>query len=184
MKKRLNTEGIENELRGGSAFFPNYETEQTPAPGEPAPVQAAQDPVERAAQPKRTVIEHSTQPPATPVKAPVNEEQQTSVYDTMLPRHHDTTVSRNHDTMIPPTGEGIYEVVRKAIKQIGKEAATHRFTIDEKNHLADIEYTYKRQGIKASENEITRIAINYFIEEYRTNGEQSILAKILKRLNS
>jgi hypothetical protein len=70
------------------------------------------------------------------------------------------------------------------VKQIGKEAATHRFTLDEKNHLADIEYTYKRQGIRTSENEITRIAINYFIEDYRQNGEESLLAKILKRLNS
>ena len=56
--------------------------------------------------------------------------------------------------------------------------------LDEKNLLADIEYTYKRQGIRTSENEITRIAINYFIEDYRQNGEQSLLAKLLKHLNS
>ena len=56
--------------------------------------------------------------------------------------------------------------------------------MDEKNLLADIEYTYKRQSIRTSENEITRIAINYFIEDYRRNGEESLLAKILKRLNS
>ena len=65
------------------------------------------------------------------------------------------------------------------MKQIGKEAATHRFTLDEKNQLADIEYTYKRQGIRTSENEITRIAINYFIEDYRKNGEESLLQKSL-----
>ena len=86
--------------------------------------------------------------------------------------------------MTPGQGTDMFEVVRKAVKQIGKEAATHRFTLEEKNLLADIEYTYKRQGIRTSENEITRIAINYVIEEYRQNGEESILAKILKRLNS
>jgi hypothetical protein len=86
--------------------------------------------------------------------------------------------------MIPHVEDDIFDVVRKAVKQIGKEAATHRFTLDEKNLLADIEYTYKRQGIRTSENEITRIAINYFIEDYRKNGESSLLAKILKRLNS
>ena len=75
-------------------------------------------------------------------------------------------------------------MVRKAVKQIGKEAATHRFTLEEKNLLADIEYTYKRRGVRTSENEVTRIAINYIVEEYRQNGEESILAKILKRLNS
>ena len=86
--------------------------------------------------------------------------------------------------MTPIQDTDIFEVVRKAVKQIGKEAATHRFTLEEKNLLADIEYTYKRRGIRTSENEITRIAINYLIEEYRQNGEQSILAKILKHINS
>ncbi len=90
----------------------------------------------------------------------------------------------NHDTTKPLSEEDIFEVVRKAVKQIGKEAATHRFTLAEKNLLTDIEYTYRRQGIRTSENEITRIAINYFIEDYQKNGEQSLLAKILKRLNS
>src|SRR5262245_13275726 len=104
--------------------------------------------------------------------------------DTMTPRHHDTTQQRSRGIMIPQEEESIFEVVRRSVKQIGKEAATHRFTLEEKNLLADIEYTYKRQGIRTSENEITRIAINYFIEEYRQNGEQSILGKILKLLNA
>jgi hypothetical protein len=86
--------------------------------------------------------------------------------------------------MIPLNGEGILEQVRTAVKQIGKEAATYRFTIEEKNHLEDIKYTYKRRGITTSENELTRIALNYFIEDYKQNGEESLLAKILKRLNS
>ena len=95
-----------------------------------------------------------------------------------------TTKPQNHDTTNSLADDEIYEVVRKAVKQVGKEAATHRFTIEEKNLLADIEYTYKRQRIRTSENEITRIAINYFAEDYRKNGEQSLLAKILKLLNS
>ena len=111
-------------------------------------------------------------------------ELQNSRHDTMIPRQHDTVESSNHDTMIPQSESVIFELVRKAVKQIGKEAATHRFTLEEKHELADIEYTYKRQGVRTSENEITRIAINYFIEDYRQNGEESILAKILKRLNS
>jgi hypothetical protein len=114
------------------------------------------------------------------------QENKNNPHGTAIPRHHDTMVPRNHDTMIPLKNDEIdlFELVRKSVKQIGKEAATHRFTIEEKNELADIEYTYKRQGIKTSENELTRIAINYFIEDYRQNGEQSLLAKILKRINS
>jgi hypothetical protein len=108
--------------------------------------------------------------------------------DTTIPRHHDTMVStmppRNEDTTVAHAEDDILDVVRKAVRQIGKEAATHRFTLSEKNSLADIEYTYRRQGIRTSENEITRIAINYFIQEYRKHGDSSFLAKVLKRLNS
>ena len=76
------------------------------------------------------------------------------------------------------------EKSRKAVRQVGKEAATHRFTLEEKNMLADIEYSYQRQGIKTSGNEIMRIATNFIIKDYRKNGENSILAKVLTRLNS
>jgi hypothetical protein len=126
-------------------------------------------------------------PPALLQKSPQRPEKPQK-NDTMTPRHRDTTVStmvsRNHDTTVPQSDGDILDVVRKAVKQIGKEAATHRFTLDEKNLLADIEYTYKRHGIRTSENEITRIAINYFIEDYRKHGESSLLAKVLQRLNS
>src|SRR5688572_22780415 len=71
------------------------------------------------------------------------QENKNNSHDTAIPRHHDTMIPRNHDTMIPLKNDEIdlFELVRKSIKQIGKEAATHRFTIEEKNELADIEYT-------------------------------------------
>jgi hypothetical protein len=104
--------------------------------------------------------------------------------DTAKAPKADTTIPRYRGTVISLAEDDILDVARKAVRQIGKEAATHRFTIDEKNSLADIEYTYRRQGIRTSENEITRIAINYFIEDYRTHGDSSLLAQTLKRLNS
>ena len=76
------------------------------------------------------------------------------------------------------------EAVRKAVKQIGKEPATQRLTLAEKQALDEIEYRYKRQGIKTSGNEIIRIATNYLVRDYRQNGEKSLLAKVLHRLNS
>ena len=93
----------------------------------------------------------------------------------MIPRHHDTTLSSNQDI--------ITEIIRKAVKHLGKEAATYRFTQEEKKALADIVYTYKGQGIRTSENEITRIAINYLVENYKQDGENSILARVIERLN-
>ena len=164
MKKKLNIDRIQSELHGGSAFFPGYKGQDSP-----------------------TVLtevlkqEEKASPPPKEKKPAVNQKVNR---DTMTPRHHDTMVSRTHDTTTPQPETDIFEMVRKAAKQIGKEAATHRFALEEKNLLADIEYTYKRQGIRTSENEITRIAINYIIAEYKQNGEESILAKILKRLNS
>ena len=76
------------------------------------------------------------------------------------------------------------EVVRKAVKPLGKEAATHRFTADEKDAIADIVYALKKKGITTSENEITRIAINYLILEYRQSKHTSILSRVLERLNA
>jgi hypothetical protein len=128
--------------------------------------------------------EKSTSSPAVPSTKPPKKKALPTPDATVIPRHHDAMVPSNHDTTPPLEDQDIFEVVRKSVKQIGKEAATHRFTLDEKNLLADIEYTYQRQGIRTSENEITRIAINYFTEDYRINGEQSLLAKILKRINS
>jgi hypothetical protein len=95
--------------------------------------------------------------------------------NTTTPRYQDTTIPRYQDTTI--------ELVRKAVKEFGKEAATHRFTMEEKRAIADIIYTYKNNGVKTSENEIARISVNYIIEDYRENGENSILHKILKALN-
>ena len=113
-------------------------------------------------------------PPKKPSKTPSKQKGTPPNDDTTTPRYHDTTVSRYHDTV---------ELVRKAVKDFGKEAATHRFTLEEKKMLSDIIYAYKGQEIRTSENEITRIAINYINEDYKKNGENSILDKVLKALN-
>jgi len=96
-------------------------------------------------------------------------------HETKIPRNHDTTASRYHDTKI--------EIIRKAVKVYGKEAATHRFTVEEKQALDDLEYTYRRKGIRTSENEISRIAVNFIIKDHAENGENSVLALVLKALN-
>lgn len=94
---------------------------------------------------------------------------------TTTPSNHETVVSRYHDAMV--------ETIRKSVKEFGKEAATHRFTSDEKQKIADIVYAYKRLGIRTSENEITRIAINYLIDDYYKNKQNNFLDLVLKALN-
>ena len=73
-------------------------------------------------------------------------------------------------------------MIRKAVKVPGKEVSFVRLTAEEKGQLADIVYTYKRQGKKTSENEINRIAINFLLEDYKNQGANSILARVMDSL--
>ncbi len=82
-----------------------------------------------------------------------------------------------------PDGETV-EVVRRVVKEAGREVSFVRLSPTEKRRLADIVYTYKRQGVRTSENEINRIAINLLLSDYETNGEQSMLAKVLSSLQA
>jgi septal ring-binding cell division protein DamX len=120
--------------------------------------------------------------------APIAQPRTQNVHDetkqaTTTPRNHATTVSRPHDTTAD-SGDDYIEVVRKAVKLLGEKAATHRFTADEKDAIADIVYALKKKGITTSENEITRIAINYLVWEYRQSKQISILSRVLERLNA
>ncbi|MGD8457508.1 MAG: hypothetical protein PVF83_14090 [Anaerolineales bacterium] len=98
----------------------------------------------------------------------------TNNHDVKQPRVHETTVPRYHDTTL--------EQVRKALKAFGKEAATHRFTQLEKREIADLIYLYKKRNIRTSENEITRIAVNFIINDQKESGEESILNRVIKLL--
>lgn len=102
---------------------------------------------------------------------------------TMKPRYRDTTIPRNHDTTTPRYHDTIIKIIRKAVKDFGKEAATHRFTIAEKKAIADIIFRFRAKDIKTSENEITRIAVNFIVRDYQDNGNKSILERTLKALN-
>jgi len=84
--------------------------------------------------------------------------------------------SSNHDIMI--------ESIRKAVKDIGKEQTTHRTTLEEKRAVANIVFEYSKLDIRTSENEIARIAVSFLVDDYRRNGENSILHKVLIALNT
>ena len=92
----------------------------------------------------------------------------------------DTATPRYRDTTTPAMVKGI----RKAVKQLGKEAATHRFTREEKDAIARIVFTYGQQGVKTCENEIARIGINWLLADYQVNGRHSILHKVLAALQA
>jgi hypothetical protein len=101
----------------------------------------------------------------------------------VVSRHHGGMVARHPAEDWPADHAEIMKRVRKAVKVFGKEAATHRFTVAEKQALAELVYTYRGQGIRTSENEVTRIAINFLFYEYKLNGNNSILHQSLVALN-
>jgi hypothetical protein len=78
----------------------------------------------------------------------------------------------------------VIEEIRRTVKVPGREVSYVRLTPEEKGRLADIVYTYKRQGVKTSENEINRIAVNYMLADYQEHGEQSVLGKVLAALQA
>jgi hypothetical protein len=90
--------------------------------------------------------------------------------------NHAIKQARYHDSIV--------ELVRKAVRFVGKDPFFGRFTPEEKQMLADIAYTYKRSGMKTSENEIARIAVNFIVSDYKENGENGILSRVLKALNT
>jgi hypothetical protein len=122
--------------------------------------------------------------PSTPVAEPRTQNvNDTTKQATTIPRNRDTTPPRSHD-MSKESSDDCVEVVRKAVKVLGEKAATHRFTADEKDSIADIVYALKKKGIHTSENEVTRIAINYLVWDYRQSKQASILSRVLERLNA
>ena len=74
------------------------------------------------------------------------------------------------------------EATRKVVKTTGKEVAFTRLTAQEKGRLADVVYDFRRQGIKTTENEVLRIAINYLLQDFAAYGKKSLLQKVITAL--
>ena len=91
--------------------------------------------------------------------------------------------SSKHASVHAGMEASIIELIRKAVKDVGKESATYRFTPEEKKALLELTFTYKVQGYKTSENELTRIAINFILEDHKQNGRNSILEEVLQALS-
>lgn len=161
--------------KSGLADSPFFSILPTPSEQVPAaPVVAKQ---------KLSTEKVATEIKSSPSEHKVPKTEQPSNRDTVIPRHHDTMTPRNRDTTVSSNHGTVVEIVRKAVKEFGKEAATHRFTAEEKRAVLDIIYSYKGSGIKTSENEVARIAINYIIEDYKQNGRNSVLDQVLRALN-
>lgn len=183
MKKKLPAQDIANELSGSSVFFT---AKEKPELNKSADVPAEID----------TAVEQNIKSATVAAKPHAAENTPSSNRDTVIPRNHATktlsnqpqVVAQNPATMQPTAAATemspeLLEGVRKVVRQLGKEAATHRFSMEEKRAIADLVYTYNRQGYRTSENEITRIAVNWLLLDFKERGEQSVLARMLELLH-
>ena len=116
----------------------------------------------------------------SPSRATRVETRASSPTVTPTPGHPDTVTPRRRGVVARAT----VRAIRKAVLQVGKEAATHRFTVAEKEALAEIVYTYRRQGIRTSENELVRIGVHRLVDDYRQNGPRSVLQRVLRALKA
>jgi len=188
-KKQLNVADITNELEH-SAFFPaqraKAQSEETPLP---PPSPQRQEPVSETKSQPVAVTPRSPRPvPQKPQSRSTPKETKKDSATTAGDKVGKTTLLESmhasNDASMLANMNGIVEAIRKTVKQIGKEVSFVRLLPEEKRQLADIAYTYKSQGIKTSENEISRIGINWMLEDYQAHGKESILAKVLEALNA
>ncbi|MBI3734106.1 MAG: hypothetical protein HY259_11735 [Chloroflexi bacterium] len=168
-KKTLDENTILNELKGGSLFFKPPEHAVATDPPSIAPAAAPVRPLERA--------------------GPLTGDDAATTYDAVSP---EPTPDAQSAEAIPLASSpvstlasypaGLINEIRKTVKTVGKEVSFVRLTSPEKHRLMDIVYSYKRQGIRTSENEINRIAVNFLLEDYQANGGASVLARVIEAL--
>ena len=178
MKKKLDTVSITNELEGASLFFsksptppylPEPETADGTLPRSPTPEQTS---VQTKRVTSKRDIDNSL--PTVPPKSG------NDVMNKNLQASNNASMHASNHSLIQ---EGIIEIIRKVVKYVGKESATYRFTPEEKKALLETSFSYKMQGYKTSENELTRIAINFILEDQKQNGRNSVLQRVLDALN-
>jgi hypothetical protein len=118
-------------------------------------------------------------------KTPIKKENTKAITkSSMLASNQDRMQASNNASMISLSAESL-ESIRKIVKNPGKEYVLYvRLSKEEKDKIADVSYTYKRQGIRTSDNELVRVAINALIEDYKANGESSLLARIITSLHA
>ena len=183
-KKVLNTKPVINELRGQSVFF----KKDTPAQSvtEKSKPESVNQTIKKPKSNPHINIEKASPKPIS--------NQDPSLIDLPSERKNATVSSSDNSDAITQAStladnqDDIVETIRKTVKQVGKETMFVRLTADEKHQVTSIVYAlnemYRGEGRKTSENEIGRIGVNFLLEDYKANGEQSILAEVLAALNA
>lgn len=100
----------------------------------------------------------------------------TTEVGTKVPRYQGTT-NKTHKRR---GTDDLVDALRRAVMQENKYAANYRLSQTEKEALADMIYALNKQGLKTTEIEIARVAINWLINDYNERAEESVLVKVLE----
>jgi hypothetical protein len=169
MVKKLNVTGITNELQGASVFFPSPPPLPSPTTQE-EPIEAIipdpAPPMESVPAQQETAI-----PPEEDVQETPKPEVEAAKHESLQPREQASLLASKHDSVLAK--------IRETVRTIGKEVSYSRLTQEEKKRILDVIYTFRSSGIKISENELMRIAVNMLLEDYDLHKEESWLHKIL-----
>jgi hypothetical protein len=179
MPKRVSIKG-----KGADLFFGDYDPAGSSTPPT-APTSAnGQSPEPLPEKPPAAAAATTVAPADAGAKAPAktsraNPESQRAIRPaSQLSDAHASELA----SMLAAVETETIDAIRKVVKTQGREVSFIRLTPEEKAQVADIVYTYKRQGQKTTENQINRIAINYLLHDYHEHGEQSVLARVLASL--
>ena len=188
MPKRVSVKG-----KGADLFFGDYQAPPSPPPAEEAEDRAPEPPL--PAEPNdRPSLAVGTHPVAigdgTAAPEPASRPRPRQTPSAPAPATSSRAngqASKRASKLASNLGAADAEeidAIRQVVKAPGREVSFVRLSPEEKGRLSDVVYTYKRQGIKTTENEVSRIAINALLADYRANGEQSTLAKVLAALQA
>ena len=178
MKKTYNIDSITNELEGASLFFSKSSTPPPSNEVKKADVIIPKSPASEKPEEKVREVKIKRENKPLP-RARAKQETNAVMKDSLHASNNAIMQASNQ----PFNQETIIETIRKAVKDVGKDSATCRFTPEEKKALLELGFSYKMLGYKTSENELTRIAINFLLEDHRQNGKNSVLQRVLDALN-
>jgi hypothetical protein len=178
MKKTYNIDSITNELEGASLFFSKSATPPPSIEAKKIDITVPKSTTsEQTAERVREVKNKRNNKPRPIIQA---KQETNAVMKESMHASNNASVQASNQ---PLNQETIIETIRKAVKDVGKDSATYRFTPEEKRALLELGFSYKMLGYKTSENELTRIAINFLLEDHRQNGKNSVLQRVLDALN-
>ena len=165
-KKKIDVGKVANELREGSVFF-RPPTAETPEAPEASPVDAPPSRRPDVVTSRRRDIRTSR------------------LQDAATDGRHDSAASRRRGAAAAREGAGDRATaLAQGVQELGTKRTTIRFSRPEKAALREIVHAYDRREIRTTENELTRIAVSWLVEDYRELGEGSVLARVVAQLQT